>query len=484
MTGTVQALEPQVGVASNLPVRDRTQTGGWKLYPEYKESGVEWLGRVPDSWSIKRGKALFHRKQRPVRKEDEIVTCFRDGTVTLRKNRRTEGFTNALKEIGYQGVRKGNLVIHVMDAFAGAIGVSDSDGKSTPVYLVCEPRQNVSTKYYAYLLREMSRAGFIQALAKGIRERSTDFRYDTFGALRFCLPSADEQDAIVRYLDHYDRLIRKSIRTKQKLIALLTEQKQAIIQDAVTRGLNPDVKLKPSGNDCIGNIPQEWSIVNLRTLLAPCSERNRPDLPLLSVVRECGVIVRDIENIESNHNFIPEDLGNYKVVRRGQFAMNKMKAWQGSYGVSEYDGIVSPAYFVFDLPEHVCGQFFNLAIRSRVYVPLFFRASDGVRVGQWDLSVSAMKEIPFALPPIDQQRAISRAVPPKLEPLDCAINTAKREIDLMREYRTRLTADVVTGKIDVRETAAALPVDLADLVGDDDALTETVDDDVEVISNA
>ena len=105
----------------------------WPTYNSYKDSGVEWIGDVPASWSVERGKWLFVKKDRPVRPEEEIVTCFRDGQVTLRNNRRTEGFTNALKEHGYQGLRKGDLVIHAMDAFAGAIGVSDSDGKSTPV---------------------------------------------------------------------------------------------------------------------------------------------------------------------------------------------------------------------------------------------------------------------------------------------------------------------------------------------------------------
>jgi type I restriction enzyme S subunit len=152
-----------------------------KAYSEYKDSGVPWLGMVPEHWEIHRGKRLFIKVERPVLPEDDVVTCFRDGIVTLRKKRRTTGFTESLKEIGYQGIRKGDLVIHQMDAFAGAVGVSDSDGKGTPVYSVCLPlNEKFIANYYANIIREMARSEYILSLAKGIRERSTDFRYDTF----------------------------------------------------------------------------------------------------------------------------------------------------------------------------------------------------------------------------------------------------------------------------------------------------------------
>ena len=153
--------------------------------------------------------------------------------------------------------------------------------------------------------------------------------------------------------------------------------------------------------------PDGWKVIKLRSILKRTNERNRPDWPLLSVVRERGVILRDTENDEDNHNFIPDDLTNYKAVRKGQFAMNKMKAWQGSYGISPMDGIVSPAYFVFDV-RGVNDRYFHRAVRSRAYIPFFQRASDGVRIGQWDLSPEQMREIPFLVPPADEQAAIVR----------------------------------------------------------------------------
>ena len=192
-----------------------------KPFTAMKHSGLLWLGEVPEHWKLERGKWLFRKMDRPIRDTDEVVTCFRDGIVTLRKNRRVRGFTEALKEIGYQGIRRGDLVIHGMDAFAGAIGVADSNGKGTPVYSVCEAGPSANPQYYAYALREMARSQWIQALTKGIRERSTDFRFECFGSQPVPLPPLPEQAAIVRFLDHADRRIRRYIRAKQKLITLL-----------------------------------------------------------------------------------------------------------------------------------------------------------------------------------------------------------------------------------------------------------------------
>lgn len=177
---------------------------------------MPWISSMPVHWEALRAKNMFIRQNRAVREEDDVVTCFRDGTVTLRKNRRMTGFTESIQWSGYQGVRNGDLVIHVMDAFAGAIGVSDSDGKSTPVYNVCTAKLDINNHYYAYLLREMARTGFIQSLYRGIRERSSDFRFEVFADLFLPLPPRDEQDQIVRYLDWKVSQINKLIGAKRR----------------------------------------------------------------------------------------------------------------------------------------------------------------------------------------------------------------------------------------------------------------------------
>ena len=197
-------------------------------------SGVEWLGDVPEHWQMERGKQLLKKTERPVSEDDEVVTCFRDGEVTLRKNRRTEGFTESLKEIGYQGIKKGDLVIHGMDAFAGSVGVSDSDGKGTPVYSVCETASNANAYYYALVIREMARNQWILALAKGIRERSTDFRYTTLAAEKLPLPPITNQTAIVKYLDKVTADTDATVDRARRQVELMEEYRTRLIADVVT----------------------------------------------------------------------------------------------------------------------------------------------------------------------------------------------------------------------------------------------------------
>ncbi len=185
-----------------------------------------------------------------------------------------------------------------------------------------------------------------------------------------------------------------------------------------------------------------WGRRSLRTLLTSRSERNRPDLPLLTVARERGVFVRTIE--DDNHNVIPEDLSNYKVARQGDLVINKMKAWQGSLGLAPIDGIVSPAYFVFDIDVEVPG-FGEHLLRSKPMVAQFGRASDGVRVGQWDLNVARMRNIEVALPAADEQAAIVKYLAHANARIDNAIAAKRRLVGLLRQTRRALVDELVLG---------------------------------------
>ncbi|WP_047013068.1 restriction endonuclease subunit S [Spongiibacter sp. IMCC21906] len=201
---------------------------------------------------------------------------------------------------------------------------------------------------------------------------------------------------------------------------------------------------KDSGYGWIGNVPSKWEVSKLGSCLSPISIKNHPDLPLLSITREKGVIERDIEDQDSNHNFIPDDLSGYKLLKEGQFGMNKMKAWQGSYGVSNHTGIVSPAYFVFDFVKPICPSFFNWAIRSNLYVSYFGSASDGVRVGQWDLSKSRMKFIPFLIPSEQDQKLIANFLDKKTTQIDEAIAIKEQQIALLKERKQIIIQKAVT----------------------------------------
>jgi len=200
-----------------------------------RESGVPWLGEMPSHWELRRAKYLFRQSALPVAIGDEIVTCFRDGQVTLRRNRREEGFTNADLEVGYQGIRQGQLVLHSMDAFAGAIGVSDSDGRCSPEYIICDPLDGVVVvpEYFGPLLRTMALAGFIQASCPAVRERAPRIRFNDFGEMSLPVPPEQEQRAIV---DHIAREIARldAVRTAtERTIALLKERRTALIAAAV-----------------------------------------------------------------------------------------------------------------------------------------------------------------------------------------------------------------------------------------------------------
>ena len=215
----------------------------------------------------------------------------------------------------------------------------------------------------------------------------------------------------------------------------------------MTRTLHPYPSYRPSAVPWLGDVPDHWKVGKLREILAGTSDRNRPDLPLLSVVRERGVILRDITNIEENHNYIPDDLSNYKVVHRGQLAMNKMKAWQGSYGVSMYDGIVSPAYFVFAI-DGVAGDYLHTAIRSKSFISFFAQASDGVRIGQWDLSQARMREIPFLVPPLPEQRTIVQYLNHVDRRSRRYVSAKQRLIALLEEEKQAVINQAVTRGLD------------------------------------
>ena len=210
--------------------------------------------------------------------------------------------------------------------------------------------------------------------------------------------------------------------------------------------LQPYAEYKESGSRWLGRVPANWEVRNLRTLISKRAERERPDLPLLSVAREKGVFVRSLTDADENHNVIPEDLSNYKVAHAGNLVINKMKAWQGSMGIAPCDGIVSPAYFVFGfrIANHAFGQ---RLLRSKPYVAHFAQASDGVRVGQWDLSIPGMRQIPILLPPPSEQAAIVKFLDWANGRLERAIRAKRKVIGLLNEQKQAIIHRAVTGKM-------------------------------------
>ncbi|MEZ8145133.1 restriction endonuclease subunit S [Enterovibrio norvegicus] len=201
-----------------------------------KDSGVDWIGEIPEHWGIVRFKNLFTQSRLPVRKGDGVVTSYRDGQVTLRSNRRAAGYTEAILEGGYQGIRKGQLVLNSMDAFEGAIGVSDSDGKCTPEYVICDPINsvNVSQYYFAYLLREMALAKYIQVICNAVRQRAVRIRYSNLAPLFMVVPPIKEQEDIVSFIEKESAKLDAGIKHLNEQISKLKEYKTTLINSAVT----------------------------------------------------------------------------------------------------------------------------------------------------------------------------------------------------------------------------------------------------------
>ena len=423
----------------------------WPTYDSYKDSGVEWIGDVPASWSVERGKWLFVKKDRPVRPEDEIVTCFRDGQVTLRNNRRTEGFTNALKEHGYQGIRKGDLVIHAMDAFAGAIGVSDSDGKSTPVYSACVPREpdTVDPYFYAYYMRHIALSGLLVSLAKGIRERSTDFRYNDFADLQLAVPSLPEQRAIAAFLDEKCAKVGEAVRIKEEQIALLRERRQILIQQAVTRGLNPAAPMKESGTDWIGQIPAHWEVRRSKYVFTQRKELARKDDVQLSATQSYGVIPQDeFEELVGRRVVkIQTNLEKRKHVELDDFVIS-MRSFQGGLERAFATGCIRSSYVILQPLQPVNADFFGYLFKSPRYIKALQVTGSFIRDGQ-DLNFDNFSKVDLFLPPLNEQAEIAAHIRAGCETIDNGIAIKEDQIAALKEYKTSLINAAVTGKIKV-----------------------------------
>lgn len=396
-------------------------------YENYTLSPVPWIKQMPEHWGLVRGKNLYQKMQRPTSDTDEVVTCFRDGTVTLRKNRRTTGFTESLKEIGYQGIKKGDLVIHVMDAFAGSIGVSDSDGKGTPVYSVCQAKGNSNNQYYALLLREMARSGYIQSLYRGIRERSSDFRFEVFAAQFYPVPPRSEQDQIVRFLDWKVSSINKLINIKQEQLSEVKELLDRLFRN-ITSKCSKKVKIK-----YLFELENDFFIPDASESYAKAGMYNRGR----------GIFLREPclgnELGDSQFQHIHSDC----LMLSGQFA------WEDAvYITQEKDthGIASHRYYLLKPVRYVpveylwayflsCEGFFNLQ-----------QCSHGSAGRNRPLNIKEVLNLELPVP--DDKEKANALNKLARDYMRLQVITEEEKKALL-DFRIHLIADTVTGKIDV-----------------------------------
>ena len=450
-----------------------------KPYPAMKDSGVPWLGEVPEHWQLRRTKTLLRERVEKGHPDEPLLAATQSKGV-VRKEQYENRTVLALKDLHLlKLVRVGDFVISLR-SFQGGIEYAREQGIISPAYTILYP---ASTGMHGYLSHLFKSAPYIENLSlfvTGIRQ-GQNIDYEKLARAELPVPPLHEQSAIVRFLNHADRKIRRYIRAKQKLIKLLEEQKQAIIHCAVTRGLDPDVRLKPSGVEWLGDVPEHWDVVALKHVLKKL--------------------------VDCEHKTAPAvDHSDYRVVRttavrNGQLHLagtycttaDSFAAWT-QRAIPEPGDVIftreAPAGEACLVPEdaRIClgqrtvlmklrrnqydGQFLVHMIYSgppRLRIQL---ASQGSTVGHFNMDdIGWMKVL---VPPLAEQLLIVEAIDRDTEELSAAIGKAVKEIDLLREYRTRLIADVVTGKLDVREAATGLPEE--EPVADE-ALSEPYDQD-------
>lgn len=427
-------------------------------YESYKESNIDWIGKIPNHWEVTKPKYKLNRVTRPPEIGDEVITCFRDGVVTLRKNRREDGFTVALKEHGYQQIRPGDLVVHEMDGFAGAIGISDSKGKSTPVYTVIEPDKNNDLRYVAYLLKEMSKSGKIESLARSIRERTTDFRWNMWSVCHFPFPPVKEQVLISRYLDKKTKQIESLIKKIKKKIELLKEQKTSLINQYVTKGLDIHVERKDSGVDWIGDIPKHWNIIKFKyiTSLMTCGHAATPEYV------DDGVVFLSAQNIKNGKL----EITKFKKIKNDLHLLlskkNKIKKGdllQVRVGGASTIGETCIVDIDIDFSIYVSLSHIKLnEISDKKYIKFLcnsskFREACSVEMkkggGVANLNVSDLERYKIPKPPKKEQEYIANTLEKEISKIEKVQKKLEMKINLLEEYRLSLISSVITGKMQI-----------------------------------
>lgn len=448
--------------------------GDLKPYAEYKESGLPWLGEVPSHWTVLPNRALFVEvKDRNHPHEEMLSVTITKGIVKQRSL--LEGSfrkdSSNLDKTAYKLVRPGDIAYNKMRAWQGALGASTLRGIISPAYVVMRLRSADNLpSYFHHLYRTPHFSKEAERWSYGITSDMWSLRPEHFRMIYSAMPPPEEQAAIVRFLDWANGRLERAIRAKRKVIALLNEQKQAIIHRAVTRGLDPSVPLKPSGIPWLGDIPAHWDIRRAKYLFREVDERSIDGSEeLLSVSHLTGITPRSQKNITM---FKAASYVAHKVCKPGDLVVNTMWAWMGALGVSTHTGIISPAYAVYEPLNYsrIVGDYMDNVLRTKPYLSNIICRSTGLRASRLRLYPDEFFRLEIIQPPHDEQLKIVESIQVETADLDTAISRLEGEINLLREYRTRLVSDVVTGKLDVRDAATRLPDEdlLPDLPAADD----------------
>ena len=412
---------------------------------EMKDSGIEWVKRIPENWLVMPNKFLMKKKKviLPKYHGEDILSLTMKGVIVRDLD---AGGKMPASFDGYQILEQDNLLMCLfdIDVTPRCVGLINQDGVSSPAYSQFILNKIACPKYYLYYYTMLDNDKTLLHLAKNLRHSLTE---EQLGMIPTVVPPLNEQKAIADYLDTQCSEIDATAEDIQKEISLLEDYKKSVITEAVTKGLNPDAEMKDSGIEWIGEIPKHWKVDKIKYHLKRNEPKNPGNAIVLSVYRDYGVIPKDSR--DDNHNVTSEDTSKYKYVKKGQLVINKMKAWQGSLAVSDYDGIVSPAYFIYDfIDEEYNHKYFHYLVRS-CYKEEFKRISGGIREGQWDLSPEGFSNTLVLLPSVEEQNKILDYILQNEMEIDSLIADKKRQLDILADYKKSLIYEYVTGKKEV-----------------------------------
>ena len=455
-------------------------------YPNDKPSGVAWLGEVPSHWEVLSLKRLGSFKSGagfPVEhqgQEGEELPFFKVSDMNLPGNDKfMNSWNNSVSHstatrLGAPIFPPGSIVFPKV---GGAMLTNKRRVLTRPSCIDNNLMGCVVTRgnhgFVLLLLQNIDLAliakpGPVPAISEG-----------EIGEIRVTLPPLPEQRAIAYYLDHVDRRMRLYVTAKRKLIALLEEEKQAIINRAVTRGLDPNVRLKPSGVEWLGDVPEHWGVRRAKFFYREVDERSTTGTEeLMSVSHITGVTPRK----KTVTMFLAESNIGYKLCRPGDIVINTMWAYMAALGVARQNGLVSPSYGVYRSlnTERLNHDYIDSLLRTEAYRTNYLIRSTGITSSRLRLYPESFLDIPLLCPPTTEQDAIVEHLERATATTNAVIARARRQIELLEEYRTRLIADVVTGRLDVREAAAQLPEEPDDQgrIEGNGQLTEGMDKDL------
>lgn len=416
-------------------------------YAEYREVNLPWLKAVPAHWEIRRNKNIFTEQKEIVgeRSADYTLLSLTLNGIIPRDMDGGGKFPESFDK--YKIVKNGDMAFCLfdIDETPRTVGLSGYNGMLTGAYTIMRV-SNINARFIYYYYLALYNGKMLRPLYTGLRKT---ININTFQSTKVPVPPREEQDQIVRFLDWKVSSINKLINIKKKEIKEIDALKRSMVSHAITRGLTADAPMKYSGVKWLGDIPQRWYTVPLYAIAQVKSINNCIDLPLMSVYLDAGV-VPFVEREEKRTNATSKDLTNYQRVDPGDFVLNNQQAWRGSVGVSFHSGIVSPAYIVLSLNNTLDSHYANYLFRSRCMVDQYLVISRGVGSIQRNLYWSALKRVVVPIPSKKEQMEIVEYLDGLNNKFDATIKKLTEEVAVLEEYKNKIIADTVTGKIDVR----------------------------------